>query len=358
MFKGLRWIGGLWLLGGLLAACNTTSSTDELTALEVIQQDARLSTLNSLLTPDIRALLADENLQFTLFAPDNDAWSPATFAQLNVNRPTGQALENVLYFHLAPGEYTLGNLKDEAAAYEYALIDTALEDQFFAYELEDGRFVLDPGLFIDDARFSNSKFFDIELVAHDIPASNGTIHIIDRVLLTPTISEYIYLSFVQNEEDRGVGYYREVDEAGLFDELLADGPFTALMPEYIGMVEQLTEAQIAFLFDPANLDILTRVIDNHILEDVQLLNSDVSQGFEVTTRAGETYRFVLEYDPEGDFDYWTLGGLDIYYNEEGDALYNEVWRNGSTFFLHGLLLPPDVAPVLADIDSVPVFEPF
>lgn len=345
MFKGLRWMGGLWLLAGLLVACNTTSSTDELTALEVIQQDARLSTLNSLLTPDVRALLADENLQFTLFAPDNDAWLPATFAQLNVNRPTGQALENVLYFHLAPGEYTLANLKDEAAAYDYALIDTALEDIFFAYELDDGRFVLDPGLFVDDARFSNSKFFDVEFVAHDIPASNGTIHIIDRVLLTPTISEYVYLSFLETEREQGDAYYRELDEAGLFDALLADGPFTALITEYDGVFEQLTEAQMAFLFDPANLDILSRVIDNHIVEDVQLLGSDVAQGLEVTTRAGETYRFVLEYDPESDLEYWTLGGLEVYYNEEG-ALFNDVWRNGSTFYLHGMLLPADVAPVL------------
>jgi len=316
------------------------------TALEVIQQDARLSTLNSLLTPDISVLLADESLQFTFFAPGNDAWSAATFAQLNVNPPTGQALENVLYFHLAPGEYSLASLKDEAAAYDYALIETALEDYFFAYELDDGRFVLDPGLFIDDERFSNSKFFDVEFVSHDIPASNGVIHIIDRVLLTPTISEYVYLSLARNEVEEGVGYYNEVDEAGVFDELLADGPFTALLPEYTGMIEQLTEAQIAYLFDPTNLDILIRVIDNHIIENVQLLSSDVTQGFEVTTRAGETYRFVLEYDTEGDFDYWTLGGLDVYYNEDGDALFNEVWRNGSTFYLHGLLLPADVASVL------------
>jgi uncharacterized surface protein with fasciclin (FAS1) repeats len=350
-------MSGLVLLGGLLVACNTTSSSsnDTLTALEVIQQDARLSTLNSLLTPDISALLADEGLRFTFFAPANDAWSDATFAQLNVGRPKGQTLENVLYYHFAPGEYSIARMKDEAAQFEYAIIDTALEDIFFAYELEDGSFVVDPGLYIDNKLFLDSKFFDIKFVAEDIPVSNGIIHIIERVLLTPTISEYAYWSFVTAEEQQGDGYYRELDELGLFDDLIADGPFTAFLPEYVGVFEQLTKAQVDYLFEPANADLISKVIDNHIIDDVQLIGSDIgddiqligsgiSDGLEVTTRAGETYRFVLEYDPESDLEYWTLGGIDIYYDEFG--LYSEVWRNGSTLFIDGMLLPDDIAAIL------------
>jgi len=352
-------MSGLVLLGGLLVACNTSSSTgsstDMPTALEVIQQDARLSTLNGLLTPDIRALLADESLQFTFFAPANDAWSAANFAQLNVGRPTGQALENVFYYHFAPGEYSIASLKDEAAEFEYAIIDTALEDIFFAYETDDGTFVVDPGLYIDNELFSDSKFFDIKFVAEDIPASNGIVHIIERVLLTPTISEYAYWSFATAEEEQGDSYYRELDEVGLFEDLLADGPFTAFLPEYVGVFKQLTKAQVDYLFEPANADLISKVIDNHIIDDVQLIGSNivddiqligsgVTEGLEVTTRAGETYRFLLEYDPESDLDYWTFGGIDIYYDEFG--LYSEVWRNGSTFFIDGMLLPDDIASIL------------
>ena len=353
-------MSGLVLLGGLLVACNTTSSTgssaDMPTALEVIQQDARLSTLNSLLTPDIRALLADESLQFTFFAPANDAWLPATFAQLSVGRPTGQTLENVLYYHFAPGEYSIASLKDEAAEFEYAIIDTALEDIFFAYELEDGSFVIDPGLYIDDERFSSSKFFDIKFVAEDIPTSNGIIHIIERVLLTPTVSEYAYWVFVNAEEEQEDNYAPELDEAGLFEDLLADGPFTAFLPEYVGVFEQLTKAQVDYLFEPANADLITRVINNHVvdsvqliggdeIEGVQLIGSDISEDLEVTTRAGETYRFVLEYDPESDLEYWTFGGIDLYLDQE-NRLYSEVWRNGSTLFIYGMLLPDDIASIL------------
>lgn len=341
-----RW---LLLVGGLtvwLSACN---SSDEAlpNALEVIAQDTRMSAFYSLLSPDITSLLEDESLEFTLFVPDNDAWSEAMFAQLNVSRPTGQALENVLYFHLVPGKRSLKNIRDEAAEYDYAILETALNDYFFAYSLDDGEFVLDPGLLVDDPRFADSKFFDITFVASDIAASNGTIHLIDKVLLTPTVSESVFLAFISDEEQVAAEYYQALDNAGVFDELLADGPFTTFVPEYSGVLEQLSESQLAYLLNPANIDILVRVINNHIIEGVQLLGRDVDSTLTVSTRAGQTYRFELLYDEEGDFEYWTLGGLEVYYDaDDEDVLFSEVWRNGTTFFLHGMLLPEDVAAVL------------
>jgi transforming growth factor-beta-induced protein len=119
--------------------------------------------------PSILAALADENGSLTVFAPTD-----AAFAQLlsDLNVSAEQLLGNralldeVLRYHVIAGELASGDLIWKA---QNSPTTSTLQGDDVRFSLRDGN------LFVNDSK----------VIIPDIFASNGIIHVIDRVLMPP-----------------------------------------------------------------------------------------------------------------------------------------------------------------------------
>ncbi|MEL6585441.1 MAG: fasciclin domain-containing protein [Pseudomonadota bacterium] len=99
---------------------------------------------------------------FTVFAPTDEAFAALPEGTVeNLLKPENQQqLANILLYHVVPGKVMSTDLQDDMEA------PTALEGQTVTVDL-------DSGVMIEDAT----------VTAADIEASNGVIHVIDKVIL-------------------------------------------------------------------------------------------------------------------------------------------------------------------------------
>merc|ERR1711966_584298 len=142
-----------------------TTTSETIVALAVATED--LSTLVDLVVlAELVETLAGEG-PFTVFAPTNDAFAELdadTVAALTAD-PSG-ALTDVLLYHVVPGKVLSSDLEDgaEVETVNGATVTVSLGDD---------------GAMINDAN----------VVAADVMASNGVVHIIDKVLIPPAAEE-------------------------------------------------------------------------------------------------------------------------------------------------------------------------
>jgi len=174
----------LLLASLFLGACNNAGNTGENTEEESTEEEmAPEETMNE--TPDIVALASDtENLStlvaavqaaglvetlqgdgpFTVFAPTNEAFAALPEGTLdNLLQPENKdQLTAILTYHVVPAEVRSGDLSDgmTAATVNGAEITVSL----------------DGGVMINDANVTTA----------DVEASNGVVHIIDKVILPPS----------------------------------------------------------------------------------------------------------------------------------------------------------------------------
>jgi uncharacterized surface protein with fasciclin (FAS1) repeats len=154
-----------WLLGGAaavlvaLAGCATAPAPATIT--DTVARMPQLSTLSKLISD---AGLADTLRgpgPFTVFAPTDEAFKavPAkTLAELAANK---EMLVAVLTFHVLPGKVMSADVKNGAAKTVNGA-NVALA--------KSGTFVT-----VEDAVVQQA----------DVPATNGVVHLIDRVLIPP-----------------------------------------------------------------------------------------------------------------------------------------------------------------------------
>lgn len=142
-----------------LAGCATMSGP--VTVADTIAKNPNLSTLNALVT---QAGLTDTLKgpgPFTLFAPTNDAFKAVPAKTVDELAKDPQRLKAVLNFHLLPAKLTSAEVKNSS-------IKSVGGDNLALAKA--GNIVT-----IEDAA----------TVTPDIVASNGVVHVIDRVLMPP-----------------------------------------------------------------------------------------------------------------------------------------------------------------------------
>ena len=128
--------------------------------LEIAGGDPRFTTLVSALTATGLDKVLAGNGPFTVFAPTNDAFA-ALKAKLGGTLPSGDALKNVLLYHVAGGKFSAMDLL------EAGFVKT-VQGQHVDVDA-DGRKVVLNG--------------HVDVLIADINAANGVIHVIDAVLL-------------------------------------------------------------------------------------------------------------------------------------------------------------------------------
>lgn len=131
--------------------------------VEVAQETADLSTLVEAVVAAELVETLEEPGPFTVFAPTNEAFEALGGTLETLLEPENKAeLAEILTYHVVPGELTSSELSDGQ------MLETVQGDS-----LEVG--VSDGSVTVNGA----------SVVAADVEASNGVVHVIDEVLLPP-----------------------------------------------------------------------------------------------------------------------------------------------------------------------------
>lgn len=142
-----------------LAGCAT--SPTPLTLADQLAQTPSLSTLHGLV---LKAGLNDTLKgpgPFTVFAPNNEAFKAVPAKTMDELAKDPARLQAVLKYHLLPAQLTAANVKNgPAKTLEGANLTLARTGAFITVE-------------------------EAMVVTADIQATNGTVHILDRVLVPP-----------------------------------------------------------------------------------------------------------------------------------------------------------------------------
>ena len=207
---------------------------------------------------------------YTVFAPTDAAFASLldelglTKAQLLADRAL---LTQVLTYPVLPARVP-------AAAVPAGEAITTVEGGIFKIDAAAGG-----ALVITDGRNRQAA-----ITQTDVPASNGVIHVIDKVLL-PANQDIAQTA--QASADFSV-LVEAVVAAGLVPTLQGDGPFTVFAPTdaaFAGLLAELGLTKDALLADTA---LLTEVLTYHVVPG-RVLAADVPVGTPVTTVQGDSF---------------------------------------------------------------------
>ncbi len=191
----------------------TSCSKDEDTPAEknlvqVAQADNQFSTLVAALQKAGLVSTLEGTGPFTVFAPTNDAFN-ALFAQLGVSGLSdlsADALKPILLNHVLSGSIKAADISTG----------------YFATANSFGPNSTNVKVFIQKS--SNVMVDQSKVTAADVMASNGVIHVVDKVILPASI-----VSHAINNPDFSI-LVQAVVKASLVDALSATGPYTVFAP--------------------------------------------------------------------------------------------------------------------------------
>ena len=254
----------------LLAGCGGGSDAPVLTLniVELAKATPSLSILvEAVVAADLATTLSGAG-PFTVFAPNNDAFV-ALLGELGVSKDAllrdKALLTTVLTYHV------LG-AKVERAGIPLGKTITSLQKSVFKIDAPAGV------LTITDGRNRKSK-----ILATDVQASNGVVHIIDKVILP---ANKTIVETAQSVPDFSI-LVEAVIAANLATTLSGAGPFTVFAPTNAAFAAALTELGItkAALF--ANVPLLTKVLTYHVV-GARVLKAEIP-ATPIATVQGETF---------------------------------------------------------------------
>lgn len=196
---------------------------------------------------------------FTVFAPTDTAFTNALTAlglskQQLLDKPD---LAEILKYHVLSGKVMSGNLQAE---------QTPATVQGATVAITKGEKV---------------KFADAEVTTADVEASNGVVHIIDKVVLPPTIVDLASASATHTV------LVEALVKADLVDALSGIGPFTVFAPTDTAFTDALTALQITKqeLLDKADL---VDILKYHVLSGSKIMSTDLQATQSPATLQGAT----------------------------------------------------------------------
>ncbi|MDX1686091.1 MAG: fasciclin domain-containing protein [Saprospiraceae bacterium] len=265
----------LLLLSGLtlsLVSCNDDDDdepdTSTLTIAEIALDDDQFSTLVSALDRvDLTAVLQGDG-PFTVFAPTNSAFDALG---VDLNALSDAQLTNILLYHVLGGNVTSSDLQ-EGKTYS----STASTGGYGGTS---------PSLLIEKSGSDVILNGDINVTQADIDASNGTIHVIDNVLLPMDV-----VGIATSNSD----FSQLVDALGsasgdLVSVLSGDGPFTVFAP--LNSAFQEISGTVAGL----DADQLASVLTYHVVSG-NVRSEDLTDGMSVTTIQTEQFTVSIGND--------------------------------------------------------------
>jgi len=243
----------------LLAACkkddNTADpvrSTDQ-TIAEYAVSDPNFSTLVQALTKADLVDVLNGAGNFTVFAPTNAAFN-ALFTQLGVSGIadlSAETLTPILLYHVLGTEKKASMI---TAGY-YTTLSPA-QSNFASMEIS-----LSGGVYIDK---------DAKVTTADVDVKNGVIHVIDKVLLPPSV-----VDLALDNSDFSI-LVQAVVKANLVETLSSAGPFTIFAPTNEAFEALFTALGVTGVAD-LTAEQLTPILLHHVVSG-NVRSADLSDG--------------------------------------------------------------------------------
>ena len=279
---------------------------------------------------------------YTVFAPTNEAFAkvPVELLDALLADPSG-ALTQILLYHVVPGKVMAGDLSEGLTA-------TTAQGEAVTFSLANGAMVN-----------------DANIVATDIEASNGVIHVIDTVILPPSVvaalsapaeaaaaeatpapaEEAAAEAPAADIVDTAVAagdfgtLVAAVQAAGLVDALKAEGPFTVFAPSDAAFANLPAGTVESLLADPSGD--LTQILLYHVLP-TQVLSTDLQEGTVfVPTLQGGSVKVTVK---DGE----------VMVNDAKVVAADVATSNGVIHVIDSVLLPP--ADEAAAAEAAPAAE--
>jgi transforming growth factor-beta-induced protein len=270
-----RWFKYLAALGlvASLAACG--GGDDEHPApgnIAEVAQSNNLTALGAAVTKaGLATALTDPNASLTVFAPTDAAFSALAtklgFASAGalVDALPASTLASILTYHVLPARKSAADLAAGGA----------MQPTLYTFVGTSAKLTLSTtaGVQISDAALTSAN-----VTTADVPASNGVVHVIDKVLVPPGVLNIVQMAQVNPIFSTLVG---AVVTANLQGTLSGSGPFTVFAPT--------NDAFAAIQTTVAGLSTaqLAQVLTYHVLP-TQVLAANIPFGTPITTVEGET----------------------------------------------------------------------
>ena len=278
------------------------------TIVDIAVADGRFTTLVAAVqAAGLVDTLAGEG-PFTVFAPTDDAFAklPAGTLEELLKPENKQQLTDILLYHVVAGKVMAADVVNLSEA------ETALGEKV-TIKVEDGK------VFVNDA----------QVIITDIEASNGVIHVIDTVILPPSMTAEAPKDIVDIAvaDGRFTTLVAAVQAAGLVDTLKSEGPFTVFAPTDEAFAK-LPAGTIEALLKPENKQQLTNILLYHVLPG-KVMAASVSDGLIADTALGTSVFFKVD-----------MGKA--YINEAQIIITDIEASNGVIHVIDTVILPKDI----------------
>jgi len=264
--------------GLMFTACK--EDDDVSTSKNIVQTAQATSDLSSLVAALTRAGLVDAlnaNGPFTVFAPTNAAFSAFLTANgfANLDAVPVAVLKQILLNHVVSGEVRAASVPTDGYVKTLATFGTTTSNlSILAQRNASG--------------VSINK--DVKVVTADVLASNGVVHIVNKVIALPTVVNHAlnnanFTTLVAALTRPGLG----VDYVAI---LSGAGPFTVFAPTNAAFAALLTELNLSSL-DQVDNATLNAVLQYHVINGANVLASQLTNGQVVTTFGTGTFSINL-----------------------------------------------------------------
>jgi uncharacterized surface protein with fasciclin (FAS1) repeats len=299
--------------GGTAATTTSTSTTSApatttTTALtevaDIVEVATEAGDFTTLLTAAEAAGLV-ETLQgegpFTVFAPTDDAFAALPEGTLDGLLADTEALSQVLLYHVVAGEVRAADVVELESA-------TSVQGEDIAITVDGSSIMVN----------------EANVVATDIEAANGVIHVIDQVILPLSMSEAAMGDIVETAQAAGEfpTLLAAVEAAGLVETLKGEGPFTVFAPTEEAFAS-LPEGALAGLL--ADQEALTQVLLYHVVPG-QVTASQVVDLESATTVEGSDVAIRVE-------------GNKVFINDAEVVTTDIITSNGVIHVIDKVILP-------------------
>ncbi|MEW4925525.1 fasciclin domain-containing protein [Algibacter sp. 2305UL17-15] len=233
---------------------------------EIVSETAELSTLATALETASLTETLKSTTTYTVFAPNNTA-----FSSVDISSLSAEELSNVLLNHVL-STTTPDFASTLSSGYLRTLAKGPDGINLSVYtEASEDITINGMGMLIDSAS--------------DMGATNGIVHVVDNVLLPPTLVDHV----LANPEYSSLA--AALTKADLVDTLNGTDLFTVLAPNNAAFEKFMMDVEAAFgwtTLDDIPVDTLTEVLQYHVVSGANLVSAD-ALGTTQTTVQGEGF---------------------------------------------------------------------
>lgn len=317
----------LFLIVGLttfFTACedNDSDPTPELDIVELARTVPSLSTLVTAIETAGLATTLKEPGPYTVFAPSNAAFENLPDGVLQDLLDNPDILEQVLLYHVVSGKVMSEQVTTGS-------VPTLLNGQSLDIVV-DGTTITLNGL--------------STVVAKDAEASNGVVHIINEVLIPPTIElpKDNIVEIVSAKEELST-----LEEAltlfpDLINTLSSDGTLTVFAPTndaFDALLQSIGQTELSNVPE----SVIRNLLEYHVISTAAIMSSDLSNGATATTVSGEDV--TVEINSNGIF---ISGAMVTTADIEAS--------NGIIHIVDAVMINPSIEPIVGTIVAPAYFS--